>query len=303
MFEGFTRTAIETSETVINLVYGGDGPPLLLLHGYPQTHTMWHKAAPLLARRYTVVAPDLRGYGDSGKPDSSSGLEVYCKRRTAQDQLEVMTALGYRQFHLVGHDRGARVAHRLTLDAPERVLSLVSLDVTPSQQAFEGMDADLAFSWFHWHLMRQEPPFPETLIGSNPQFYLDYLLERWTAVPGAITPEAYAEYLRCFDNPETIRATCADYRAIVVDLEHDAADRHRRIECPVLALWGGNMAKRPGWQTGRGLDLLSAWRQRAVEVSGRALDCGHFLAEEAPEETANEILQFLSAVQAGRGGA
>ena len=302
MFEGFTRTAIETSETVINLVYGGEGPPLLLLHGYPQTHTMWHKIAPILARRYTVVAPDLRGYGDSGKPAAGDGggdLEMYCKRRTAQDQREVMTALGHPQFHLVGHDRGARVAHRLTLDAPERVLSLVSLDVTPSQQAFEGMDADLAFSWFHWHLMRQEPPFPETLIGSNPQFYLDYLLERWTAEPGAITPEAYAEYLRCFANPETIRATCADYRAIGIDLEHDAADRHRRIECPVLALWGGNMAKRPGWQTGRGLDLLSAWRQRALNVSGRALDCGHFLAEEAPEETANEIMQFISAIQPG----
>ena len=290
---GFRQAVIETSETAINLVAGGEGPPVLLLHGYPQTHVMWHKVAPSLAARYAVVAPDLRGYGDSGKPDVNGDPERYSKRRMAQDLLEAMTALGYARFHVVGHDRGARVGHRMALDAPGRVRSFTALDVAPSQAAFDAMDSSLAFAWFHWHLMRQPYPFPETLIGANPKFYLDFLLERWTAVDGAIGEAAYAEYLRCFADPETIRATCADYRAIDADLAHDEVDRGRQLTCPVLALWGGNMAKRPGWQTGRGLDLLSAWRERTEDVRGRALDCGHFLAEEAPEETAAEILKFL----------
>ena len=301
MFEDFTSAQIETSETVINLVYGGSGDPVLLLHGYPQTHVMWHKFAPMLAKRHTVVAPDLRGYGDSGKPAVDADPERYSKRRTAQDLLEVMTALGHQSFHLVGHDRGARVGHRMALDVPERVRSFTTLDVAPSQAAFEAMDSSLAFAWFHWHLMRQPEPFPETLIGSNAKFYLDFLLERWTAVEGAITDAAYAEYLRCFSNPDTIRASCADYRAIDVDLAHDEADRGRKLACPVLALWGGNMAKRPGWQTGRGLDMLKVWRNRAEDVRGRPIDCGHFLAEEAPEETAAEILKFLDGCRADKG--
>jgi len=293
VFEDFTSAQIETSETVINLVYGGSGEPVLLLHGYPQTHVMWHKVAPMLAEQYTVVAPDLRGYGDSGKPAVDADPESYSKRRTAQDLLEVMSTLGHRSFHVVGHDRGARVGHRMALDSAERVRSFTTLDVAPSQAAFEAMDSSLAFAWFHWHLMRQPEPFPETLIGTNAKFYLDFLLERWTAVEGAITEEAYAEYLRCFSNPDTIRASCADYRAIDVDLAHDAADRGRKLACPVLALWGGNMAKRPGWQTGRGLDMLRVWQERAEDVRGRAIDCGHFLAEEAPKETAAEVLKFL----------
>ena len=293
MFQGFTRTQIQTTGTSINLVHGGSGSPLLLLHGYPQTHVMWHKVAPVLAENRTVVAPDLRGYGDSGKPLVADDPERYSKRRMAQDQLEVMKALGHQSFHVVGHDRGARVGYRMALDAPDRVLSFTTLDVAPSQAAFEAMDSSLAFAWFHWHLMRQPEPFPETLIGSNAKFYLDFLLERWTAVSGAITDEAYAEYLRCFSNLETIRASCADYRAIEVDLAHDEADRGRKLACPVLALWGSNMAKRPGWQTGRALDMLSVWKERAEDVRGRPIDCGHFLAEEAPEETAAEILDFL----------
>ena len=296
MFEGFTKTRIETSQTSINLVYGGSGPPVLLLHGYPQSHVMWHKLAPILAEKFTVVAPDLRGYGDSGKPPSSGDLNVYSKRSTAADQLEVMTALGHESFNVVGHDRGARVGHRLALDAPLRVRSFTSLDVVASQASFEAMDGDLAFSWFHWHLMRQPEPFPETVIGSNPKLFLDFFLDRWAGVEGAITREAYAEYLRCFSDPETVRASCADYRAIAVDLAHDEEDRGRKLDCPVLALWAGNMPKRPGWQTGRGLDMLTTWKERAEDVRGRAIDCGHFLAEEAPEETAGEVLAFLSGV-------
>ena len=293
MFDGFDRARIEVSSVTVDLVKGGAGPPLLLLHGYPQTHAMWHRVAPTLAAHYTVVAPDLRGYGDSGKPDSSD-LDDHCKRTSARDQVEAMAALGFERYHVVGHDRGARVGHRMALDHPARVRTFTALDVVASQAAFENMDRDLAFSWFHWHLMRQPEPFPETLIGNSAKLFLDFLLEKWSAVPDAIAPEAYADYLRCFSDPETLRCMCMDYRAIELDLVHDAADRGRRIACPMLVLWAGNMARRPGWQTGKALDMLESWRERADDVRGRALDCGHFLPEEAPEETAGEILAFLA---------
>jgi haloacetate dehalogenase len=296
MFDNFTKTRIKANGVSINLVHGGVGPPLLLLHGYPQTHVEWHKIAPKLAVHYTVVAPDLRGYGDSEKPPALEGdLSIYCKRTTAQDQVEVMEKLGFESFHVVGHDRGARVGHRMALDHSERVRTFTSLDVVPSQAAFDHMDSQLSFAWFHWHLMRQPSPLPEILIGNSAKAYLDFLLERWTGIDGSITDEAYAEYLRCFNDPETIRATCLDYRGIELDLKHDEADRGRKLTCPVLLLWGSNMAKRPGWQTGTKLDMLTVWRDRAVDVRGKPLDCGHFLPEELPEETTVELLAFLSA--------
>ena len=295
MFDNFTKTRIKANGVSINLVHGGAGPPLLLLHGYPQTHVEWHKIAPKLADHYTVIAPDLRGYGDSEKPPAPEGdLSIYCKRTTAQDQVEVMEKLGFESFHVVGHDRGARVGHRMALDHPKRVRTFTSLDVVPSQAAFDHMDSQLSFAWFHWHLMRQPSPLPETLIGNSAQVYLDFLLEQWTAIDGSITDEAYAEYLRCFNNPETIRATCLDYRGIEIDLMHDEADRGRKLTCPVLLLWGSNMVKRPGWQTGASLDMLTVWRDRAIDVRGKALDCGHFLPEELPEETTVELLAFLA---------
>jgi len=294
MFEGFSRTQITVNGVSINVVHGGSGPPLLLLHGYPQTLVEWHKMAPKLAKRYTVVATDLRGYGDSGKPPAAIGdLSVFCKRTMAQDQVEVMIHLGLDRFHVVGHDRGVRVGHRMALDHPEQVITLTSLDVVPSQAAFDHMDSLLAFSWFHWHLMRQPSPFPETMISNSAKTYLDFLLEQWCATDGAITEEAYGEYLRCFSNPETIRATCADYRAIELDLKHDEEDRGRKLTCPVLVLWGRNMSKRPGWQTGAILDMLTVWRERAFDVRGKAIECGHFLPEERPEETTAELLGFL----------
>ncbi len=296
MFDGFVKTQIETSGATINLVHGGRGEPLLLLHGYPQTHVMWHKVAPRLAERFTVVAPDLRGYGDSGKPPSDGGLSVYCKRASALDQVEAMEALGWDSYHVAGHDRGARVGHRMALDHPERVRSFTSLDVAPSQAAFENMDASLSFAWFHWHLMRQPAPLPETMIGNSAKAYLDFLLERWSATDGAITDEAYAEYLRCFSDPETIRATCMDYRSIELDLQHDEVDRGRKLACPTLALWAGNMAKRRGWQTGGSLDMLDVWRERANDVRGRTIDCGHFIPEEAPDELVEELFAFLADV-------
>ncbi len=294
MFEGFTKTRIKANGVSIHVVHGGNGPPLLLLHGYPQTHAEWHKIAPGLAERYTVVAPDLRGYGDSEKPPAAPGdLSVYCKRTTAEDQVQVMAHMGLESFHVVGHDRGARVGHRLALDYPEKVTTFTSLDVVPSQAAFDHMDSQLAFAWFHWHLMRQPSPLPETLIGNSAKFYLDFLLELWCGIDGSITEEAYNEYLRCFSEPETVRATCLDYRAIELDLKHDEGDRGRKLNCPVLVLWGSNMTKRPGWQTGASLDMLTVWRERAWDVRGKALDCGHFLPEELPEETTTQLLAFL----------
>lgn len=297
VFEGFEKTRIKANGVSINLVQGGSGPPLLLLHGYPQTHVEWHKIAPPLANNYRVVASDLRGYGDSEKPLADPGdLSVFCKRTTAQDQIEVMSQLGFDSFHVVGHDRGARVAHRMALDHPASVKSFTSLDVMPSQAAFESMDQQLAFAWFHWHLMRQPSPLPETLIGTNARFYLDFLLERWCATEGAITDEAYAEYLRCFNNPDTIRATCLDYRGVELDLIHDEEDRGRKLTCPMLVLWGSDTTKRPGWQTGSSLDMPEVWRQRATEVKGKALNCGHFLPEEQPEQVLDELLRFLASI-------
>jgi haloacetate dehalogenase len=183
----------------------------------------------------------------------------------------------------------------MALDHPDKVLSLTNLDVVPSQEAFENMDASLAFSWFHWHLMRQPAPFPETVIAANAKLFLDLYLDAWTAVPDSFTEDAYGEYLRCFSDPETVRATCADYRGVALDLEHDAADRGTKLACPVLVLWGGDMAKRPGWQTGAALDMMTVWRRRADDVRGRSLDCGHFIPEERPHELIAALMDFLPA--------
>ena len=295
MFEDFTETSIAANGVSINLVHGGSGPPVLLMHGNPQTHVEWHKVAPELAKHYTVVAPDMRGYGDSEKPpDPDEDMNVYSFRTMAQDQLEVMAKLGFTSFHFVGHDRGVRVGHRMALDHPESVRSLTSLDVVPSQAAWDNMDSQLAFAWFHWLLARQPAPFPETLIGNSAKVFLDFLLERWSATEGAITEEAYAEYVRAYDNPENIRAWIKDYRAIELDLVHDEQDRGRKLTCPVLALWGADRTKRPGWQTGRGLDDLTPWQERAVDVRGKGFDCGHFIPEERPEELIAELLPFLA---------
>lgn len=288
MFEGFERRMIETTGAAINVLTGGTGAPVLLLHGYPQTHVMWHKIAPQLAREFTVVVPDLRGYGDSSKPPEGENHAGYAKRATAQDQVEVMERLGFTQFAVVGHDRGARVAHRLTLDHPDRVTKLAVLDILPTYTVYQQVDKALATAYYHWFFLIQPAPFPEMLIGNNAEFYLNSLLGRLT--PHAITPDAFAEYLRCFRDPATIHATCEDYRAAAtIDLTHDEADLERKISCPVLALWGekGFLHKR--------YDVLAVWRARAVDVQGKALPCGHFLAEEAPEATLSALQTFLTA--------
>jgi haloacetate dehalogenase len=232
-FAGFTRERVDISGVGLNVVSGGKGDALVLLHGYPQTHVLWHKVAPRLAERFKVVLPDLRGYGDSDKPKAAPGDHiVYCKRTTADDVVALMARMGIERWHIVGHDRGARVAHRMALDHPRRVRSFTVLDVVPSQAAFEEMDAQLSYAWFHWHLMRQPYPLPETLIGNSARAYLDFLMERWCATEGAITPEAYAEYVRCFCKQETVDSTCAEYRSVELDLQHDEVDRRPQAGVP-----------------------------------------------------------------------
>lgn len=288
MFEGFERLSVKTTGATINLVKAGEGSPVLLLHGYPQTHVMWHKVAPRLAHEFTVVLPDLRGYGDSSKPADGDNHFGYSKRATAQDQVEVMEQLGFTQFAVVGHDRGARVAYRLTLDHSGRVTKLAVLDIVPTYHVYHNVSKTLATAYYHWFFLIQPAPFPETLIGGNPEFYLNSLLGMGRLKPRAITPEAFAEYLRCFRDPATIHATCEDYRAAAtIDLTHDEADLGRKIACPVLALWGGKGFLQKNY------DVRAVWRERAVNVTGKALPCGHFLAEEAPEETLTELRSFL----------
>jgi haloacetate dehalogenase len=291
MFEGFEVRDIATRETSIRARIGGSGPPLLLLHGYPQTHVMWHRAAPALAARHTVVCADLRGYGDSGKPASDAEHAAYSKRASANDMVDVMAALGHQRFMLAGHDRGGRVGHRLALDHPERVRRLAVLDIVPTRTVFAATDQAIATGYYHWFFLIQPGDLPERLIGADPLFYLHWTLGRWGTGIDAFAPEALAEYERCFRDPATIHASCEDYRAAAsIDLAHDEADLHRRLQCPLLALWG-----RRGLME-RHFDVLATWREEAAgPVSGRALDCGHFLPEERPEETAQELLAFFSA--------
>jgi len=289
-FPGFELRQVETSGASINLVTGGTGPPLLLLHGYPQTHLMWRKLAPRLAIEFTVVVPDLRGYGDSSKPPAGSDNVNYSKRALAQDQVETMTALGFERFAVAGHDRGARVAHRLARDHPERIERLALLDIVPTLYRFETIDQKAATSSWHWFFLIQPSGFPERLIGSEAEFFLRHQLGGLLREPAKLEPEAFADYLRCFRNPDTIRATCDEYRAgATIDLVHDRADRGRRIAIPLLMLWGQHSSQ------GSGYDVLSVWRDHAETVSGHAIDSGHFLPEEAPEDTYRALRDFFAA--------
>jgi haloacetate dehalogenase len=289
MFEGFDTRDIATAETTIHVRTGGAGPPLLLLHGYPQSHVMWHRVAPALAEHFNVVCPDLRGYGDSGKPASDAEHGVYSKRSTANDMVAVMASLGHERFALAGHDRGGRVGHRMALDHPARVAKLAVLDIVPTRTIFRATNQAIATGYYHWFFLIQPDNLPERLIGADPLFYLHWVLGRWGTGLDAFAPEALAEYERCFRDPATIHASCEDYRAAAsIDLAHDEADLDRRIECPVLALWG-----RRGLME-RHFDVLATWRERAAgPVGGRALDCGHFLPEERPQETAAALLEFF----------
>jgi haloacetate dehalogenase len=289
VFEGFERERIQTSETEIELVRWGEGPPVLLLHGYPQTHAMWHLLAPRLAEDFTVVAADLRGYGDSSKPFGEEDHSTYSKRAMAGDQAAVMESLGLDSFAVVGHDRGGRVAHRMALDYPDRVTKLAVLDIVPTRHIFETVGKELATAYYHWFFYIQPYDLPETLIGGNPSYYLRKKLGGWGTSLETFTQEALAEYERCFDTA-TIHASCEDYRAAAsIDLTHDGKDQDEghKVECPLLALWGGRGVME------RLYDVEAVWREYATDVRGKPLDAGHFLAEERPRETMLELKEFL----------
>jgi haloacetate dehalogenase len=287
MFEGFSRRRVSVDGIGINVAIGGGGPPVLLLHGYPQTHTMWHRVAPRLAKLFTVVCPDLRGYGDSDKPPSDATHEPYSKRTMAREQLELMRQLGHERFALVGHDRGARVARRLALDQPQAVTRLCLLDIVPTRAIYTSLDQTRATAVWRYFFLIQPADFPERLIGADPRYYLDWTLDEWSGTPEALVPAARAEYRRCFD-PAAIHAGCEDYRAgATIDGVHDEDDADRSISCPLLVLWSAS-------GIGATYDVLRIWEGEADDVRGKALDCGHFLAEERPDEVAAELVTFLS---------
>jgi len=286
VFEGFELDRIDTGEATLRVRRGGSGPPLLLLHGHPQTHVMWHLVAPRLAEGHTVVAPDLRGYGESSKPPTRPDHEPYSKRAMARDAVALMRALGFDRFAVAGHDRGARVAYRLALDHAELVEKLAVLDVIPTGETWRRADRRFMLSWWHWAFLAQPAPLPETLIGADPDGYY------FGGDRALFHPDALADYLRCARDPETINAMCEDYRAgATYDFELDEADRAagRRIACPVLVLWGGRNDLEEIFG-----DPLAIWRGWAKKVRGRALDCGHYLPEEAPDETVAELRAFFA---------
>ncbi len=290
LFGGFETRTVEVGEVALRARVGGSGPPLLLLHGYPQTSAMWHRVAPRLAEEFTVVAADLRGYGGSSRPAAGPDSAAYAKRAMAADQVALMERLGFAEFAVAGHDRGARVTHRMCRDHPERITSAAVLDIVPTLFVFDRVDRSLASEYYHWFFLSQPPDLPERLIGGDPEYYLRRCLASWSRVPDAFSEEAVAEYLEFFRDPATIAATCADYRAAAgIDLEHDRDDPSQ-LHCPLLVLWGGE-----GF-VGTTYDPLAVWREAAADptlVEGRAVPGGHFVPEEAPAECAAALRQFF----------
>jgi haloacetate dehalogenase len=284
LFPAFIRKRIRASGASINLVAGGEGPPVLLLHGYPQTHAIWHKVAPALAREYTVVCADLRGYGDSSKPRGVPGHANYSKRAMALDMVEAMEALGFVKFHVVGHDRGGRVAHRMARDHGRRVRTLTVLDISPTLKMYQSTNMQFAKAYYHWFFLIQEAPLPEQMLQNMGPDYILKRLGRGKTGLKVFDRRALAEYARCFD----AHSTCEDYRAAAtIDLVHDRKDLHTKLRMPLLALWG-----RQGVIEAL-FDCLSDWREVATDVRGRALQCGHFIPEEKPRELLAELRRFL----------
>jgi haloacetate dehalogenase len=279
LFPGFHTFDVNADGVSIHGVTGGSGPPILLLHGYPQTHAIWHRIAPELEKRFTVVATDLTGYGDSAKPLSDMEHMPYTKSLMARDQVLAMRALGHNRFHVVGHDRGGRVAHRMALDFPDQVQTLTTLDIAPTLHMYQQTSDAFARAYWHWFFLIKAAPVPETMIGADPEFFIRQHMSRGEAGTRIFHDVAFVEYLRCFKNPATIRAACEDYRAsATTDLVQDAADLGRlKIKVPLLALWGANAA------VGKNFDVLASWREWANDVRGEALPCGHYIPEEAPE--------------------
>ncbi|HEV2599531.1 alpha/beta hydrolase [Sphingopyxis sp.] len=290
LMPGFRWQDVDADGVRIRTAIGGSGPPLLLLHGHPQTHLTWFKVAPALAERFTVVATDLRGYGDSQKLPGDPAHANYSKRAMAADQVAVMAALGFDRFDLVAHDRGARVAHRMALDHPDRVARLALLDIAPTATMYAQTSKEFATRYFWWFFLIQPFDLPERMIAADPDHFLDRHLAGQIKVEGSLDPRVVAEYRRCYRDPATRHAICEDYRAAAsIDLDHDAADADRRIEAPLLLLWGERGT------VGELFDVMESWRPRAVDMRGRALPCGHSPQEEVPDLLLAELDSFFAA--------
>jgi len=290
LYPNFESLRLKVGSVEIAGVRGGSGPPLLLLHGYPQSHLIWHKVAPALADHFTVIATDLRGYGSSSAPPGGPGHALYSKRAMAQDQVGLMAALGYEQFVLCAHDRGARVAHRLCMDHPASVSRLMLLDIAPTLAMYERTSMAFAVAYWHWFFLIQPEPFPETLINGEPDFFLSRLLSPRQAGPSPFAPDAVAAYAAAMREPARVHAMCEDYRAsATVDLEHDRADREagRRLAMPLRVLWGEHGV------VARCFEPLDLWQELAEQASGKALPCGHYVPEEAPEALLEDMLDFF----------
>ncbi|MPQ69039.1 MULTISPECIES: alpha/beta hydrolase [unclassified Pseudomonas] len=290
MFAGFQKDQRHVNGVDIAYRIGGSGPGLLLLHGHPQTHVIWHKIAGELAKHFTVVAADLRGYGDSARPAADEQHLNYSKREMGRDGVALMDSLGFSEFSVLAHDRGARVAHRLALDHPQVVQRMVLLDIAPTLSMYTQTDEAFARAYWHWFFLIRPAPLPETLIEANPEQYLRSVMGSRSAGLKPFTGEAFSEYLRCISLPGSARGICEDYRAsATVDLEHDRADIEagRQLNMPLLALWGAEGT------VGRCFNPLHEWQQVATDVRGKALPGGHYLAEEIPEQLLGEVLTFL----------
>lgn len=290
MFEHFTQRRMAVNGTEIACRIAGQGEPLLLLHGHPQTQAIWHKVAPYLTSQFTVVLADLRGYGDSGKPEPDAEHLNYSKREMAKDQFELMAALGFNQFSVVAHDRGARVAHRLALDHPQAVKRLVLMDIAPTLSMYRQTTETFARAYWHWFFLIHPAPLPEALIKADPDLYLRSVMGSRSAGMQPFTKEAYADYLRCLQLDGTARGICEDYRASAgIDLQHDEVDLNagRKVKCPLLVLWGEQGT------VGKCFAPLAEWEKVAENVQGEALPCGHYIAEEQPELLLEKVLPFL----------
>jgi haloacetate dehalogenase len=292
MFEQFDRRAVDHDGVRLHVRCAGQGAPLLLLHGHPQTHVMWHRVAPALAERFCVVAMDLRGRGDSSRPPSAPDHAPYSKRVMAGDALAVMRTLGFERFAVCAHDRGARVAHRLALDHPQAVTRLMLLDIAPTLAMYEHTTEPFARAYWHWFFLIQPPPTPERAIEADPAAWVREGMGARHAGLAPFAPDVLAEYERCFALPGSAMAACEDYRAsATIDLEHDRADRSagRTLKMPLRVLWGAHGT------VGRCFDVLALWREAAADVTGRTLDCGHYIAEEQPAELLDEMNTFFGA--------